>query len=273
MKKVVFACDGKNFSHRAFDFIKSLNEAEKILVAGIFFLSVDYRILVPSVYADPDPLLELVEDETENVKASIKFFEESCAKNGIEYRLHNGFTTWNVVELVKETRFSDLLILSEELFFKNWGATQPNHFMRQVMQIAECPVLVIPENFETIEKLLIAYDGKRQSLFALKLFSLLFANMSSLPTNIVFIQEDKREDIPDLEYLQEYASRHYPNLSIQKLHIDFSKNFSKWVGYVKNALLITGAYGRPAISNLFKESFAEKLIRDHNVPLFIAHNS
>ncbi|WP_018612992.1 universal stress protein [Segetibacter koreensis] len=274
MKKVLFVCDGKNFSTGAFDFIKSLNETEKILLTGIIFLSIDYRILIPtSIYPDFAPLASLVEDENENVENTIKVFKEDCVKNGIEYRLHEAGQSWNVIDLVKESRFSDLLVISEEMFFKNWGGEQPNHFMRQVMHYAECPVMVIPENYIPIEKIMIAYDGKRQSLFALKLFSLLFPAFSNLQTTIIYIKNEENENIPDIEYLEEYTSRHFPNLNIEKLHASASKNLSDSIQLGKDTLLVTGAFSRSALSNLLKESFVEKTIERHSVPVFIAHSS
>src|SRR3954466_2556653 len=153
MKKVLFICDGRNFSKAAFDFIKSLNEAEAILVTGVFYLSVDFRILIPSsIYPDPDPLVASVEDESEQVKSTVELFKEDCIKNGIEYRLHETGKPWSVGDFVRETRFSDLMVLSEEMFFRNWGGDQPNHFMRQALRRAECPVIIIPECYTKIEK-------------------------------------------------------------------------------------------------------------------------
>ncbi|WP_018617465.1 universal stress protein [Segetibacter koreensis] len=273
MKTIVLACDGKNFSNAAFAFIKSLNEAEPILLTGAFFLSIDYRILIPSsLYPDPGPIAELVAKERVNAMNSVELFKQKCISNGIEYRLHEEGKSWEINDLVKESRFSDLLVMSEELFFKDWEARQPNHFMRQVIHNAECPVMVIPENYKTIEKILVAYDGKRQSLFALKLFSLLFPNFSNLEINIVYIDNDGKDSIPDIEYLEEYACRHYTNVNIEKLHFDTSNHFVDWVHYSKNALLVTGAFSRSGLSNLFRESFVEKLIKDHCIPVFIAHN-
>lgn len=81
MKKVLFICDGRNVSNAAFGFIKSLNEEEKILLTGIFYLSVDFRILIPSsIYPDPEPLATLVEDEKEQVENTVHSFERDCTK-------------------------------------------------------------------------------------------------------------------------------------------------------------------------------------------------
>jgi hypothetical protein len=272
MKKVVFIADGENFSKGAFDFIKWLNETEQLLVVGIFYLSIDSRIFIPTaLYPDPEPLAMLVEDERKNVQGTIELFKEDCKRNGIEYRLHDEGKLWDVIELAKKSRFSDLMVVSEEKFFRNWGTEQPNHFMRQLMHNAECPVMIIPANFTAIEKVLIAYDGNAEALFALKLFSMLFPSLASLETNIIFINEKESEEIPDLEYLEEYAARHFSKLNIEKVSFDPEKYLTDWIFFRKNALLVTGAFGRSGLSNLLKESFVEHIIKEHDVPVFIAH--
>jgi len=48
MKKVLLICDEANFSKAAFKFINSLDGVEKNLVTGVFYLSVDFRLLIPS---------------------------------------------------------------------------------------------------------------------------------------------------------------------------------------------------------------------------------
>jgi nucleotide-binding universal stress UspA family protein len=273
MKKIVLACDGKNFSDAVFSFLKELNETEPILLTGAFFLSVDYRILIPSsIYPDPGPVADLIAEERAKAINSVQLFKEKCHSNCINFGLHQEGKSWDITALARESRFSDLVIISEELFFGNWGDHQPNHFMRQVLHEAECPVIVIPENYTTIERILIAYDGKPQSVFALKLFSLLFPNLKDLETNIVYVKDDENEHIPDVEYLEEYACRHFTNLNIEKLHFDASTELTKWIQDKKKALLVTGAFGRSGLSNLLRASFVEKLIKEHSVPVFIAHN-
>jgi nucleotide-binding universal stress UspA family protein len=36
-------------------------------------------------------------------------------------------------------------------------------------------------------------------------------------------------------------------------------------------MLVTGAYGRSELSNLFKKSFLSDVIGQHKIPVFVAH--
>ena len=46
MKKVLFLCDGENFSNGAFQFIKQLNVSERVFVKGMFFDEIDYDQII-----------------------------------------------------------------------------------------------------------------------------------------------------------------------------------------------------------------------------------
>jgi hypothetical protein len=257
MKKVLFVSDGKNFPKGAFRFIKWLNETERILLSATFYLSVDGRILIPTaIYPD------LVDN-------TVELFKEECLKNEIEYRLHDIGKLWNVNEVAIESTFSDLLVISEDLFFNSCEPEQPNHFLRQVLHTTQCPVMVVPESFSAIEKVLVSYDGKADSLFALRSFVTLFPSLSNCETDVIYVEEHENENIPNLEYITEYAARHFINLNIRKLHS--SKYLTNWMSQNKNALLVAGAYGRSGLSNLFEGSFIKNILKEHSVPVFIAH--
>ncbi len=90
-----------------------------------------------------------------------------------------------------------MIIISEELFCCDAPDTQPNYFMEETIRHAECPVVVVPEKFRAIERLAIAYDGKKESMFALRQFANLFPNMMDRPTDIIHIKNDESEEIPE----------------------------------------------------------------------------
>jgi hypothetical protein len=58
---------------------------------------------------------------------------------------------------------------------------------------------------------------------------------------------------------------------MEKEGFDPRKYLSLWLEQKKNALFVTGSFGRSALSRLFKKSFIEDLFEDMRLPLFIAH--
>lgn len=272
MKKILFACDGKNFSEAGFEFIKWVRSQEPVKVTGVFFSSVNYHMLLATAIGGyADAYIGYKEDSESEIKYSIGMFEKGCEKNNIEYRVHRETEFWNLDEIEKETRFADLLVLSSAQFCTDLNDEQPNSYLRQTIRSAECPVVIVPEHFEVPSEILLAYNGKKDSLYAMKQFCYLFPQLTRLPANIVYIKDEDDATIPSLGFLSEYAACHFSELNIEKMHFDAKTFFPAWAAEEKNKLVVTGSYGRSGISGILSKSFAEEIIRNKNLPVFIAH--
>ena len=275
MKKIVFLCDGDNFSQGAFELIKSINENEPVLVKGIFFAPINFQQLINVSYIPiAKPFNELEEKEKKRVVDSMQKFIDQCLLNNIRYTLSEEEEGWDKDLIIKETLYADSVVISEELFCSDIMSYQPNVYMKELLHSAECPILVVPENYAPPERIVVAYDGKKESILALKQFCYLFPHFTELPTEFVYIKNEKNNEIPQADLLKEYAKAHFSSSGIEKLHYEAKEYFSNWVvSKKKNILLVTGSYGRSAVSDLMHRSFAEQIIHDHKIPIFIAHHT
>lgn len=113
-------------------------------------------------------------DESLIIK-NMRYFESKCQRAGLEYRSHWDTDLFVLQELQTESKFSDLMILSIELFYENMGKEQPNDYLRKTLRQSECPVLLVPEKFKLPNKLMLVYDGKADGVFAIKQFTYLFS--------------------------------------------------------------------------------------------------
>ncbi|HEX6179632.1 MAG TPA: hypothetical protein VFZ47_00225, partial [Chitinophagaceae bacterium] len=105
-----------------------------------------------------------------------------------------------------------------------------------------------------------------------KQFCYLFPELCINKTLLVTAGYESRERLPDEQYIEELVSRHFPNMNILSLQIDAKRYFSTWMMEQKNAILVSGAFGRSSISQLFKKSFVSDVIRDHMLPVFLSHH-
>jgi hypothetical protein len=272
MKKILLPFDGSHFSEGAFEFARSLNEMEPILLLGVFIPQVNYANLWSYASAGSGPLLVplVEEEESETVHNNIERFEKLCQKNNIDYRVHKDFFDFALPELKKETRFADIAILSSESFYKNLGTGVPNEYLKEILHSAECPVLVVPEKFNFPESNILAFDGSESSVYAIKQFAYLFPELSNNRTLLVYADEEEKA-FPQKIYIEELAARHFSNLTLFKLDMNPKKYFTSWIREKKSAILVCGAYGRASVSQLFKRSFVSDVISDHQLPLFITH--
>lgn len=273
MKKILIAFDGTEFSERAFQFAKELHALEPALLTGVFIPQVSYDNLwsYAGTMAGPVYIPLVEEEEGKLIQENIERFQSLCSKNNIACKVHRDFRDFALPELKRETRFADLLIISSEKFFENMVRADKDDYLKNAIHEAECPVIVIPESFSFPDRNIIAYDGTASSVFALKQFAYLFPELSVNETLLIYSGEDETSGLPSEEYLEELASQHYKNLELLKIQKNPKKYFREWLKTEANLILITGAFGRSAFSQLFKKSFVTDIIADHNVPVFIAH--
>ena len=268
------AIDGTNFSSGVFEFIRHLNEKAPVLVTGIFVPQTDYANLwsysataaAGSMYV---PLIE--EEESDEVAKNVAKFESLCQQNGIAYRVHKNFYDFVLPELKRESRFADVMILSGELFYQHVIGANQFDYMRYVLHNTECPVLIVPEHYRFPDNNIIAYDGSEESVFALKQFAYIFPELTTNQTLLVYAAPDDEKDIPSKDLVIELATQHFKNLEVDKENFDPKKYFATWISERPGALLVTGSFSRSAFSETFRKSFVADIIKEHQLPVFIAH--
>jgi nucleotide-binding universal stress UspA family protein len=274
MKKILLAFDGSNFSEGAFEFARKLNDIEPVLVTGVFMPQVDYANLWSYASAAGSgagfiPLLE--EEDTDIVQKNIFHFEDLCQKNGIAYRVHKDFYSFALPELKKESRFADVIILSGELFYKGVVESNQLDYLRDALHAAESPVLIVPEHYQFPDNNILAYDGTGECVYAIKQFAYIFPELTANPTLLVYAEDEENKDFPSKEQIVELATQHYKDLTFYKLEVSSKKYFSKWINERSGSILVSGAFSRSIFSQIFRKSFVTEIIREHKVPVFVAH--
>lgn len=269
MKKILLAFDGDNFSEGAFEFASSLNKTDKILLTGVFISQVDARNLWAYSVGVPPAVVPVLEEDSLIETKNIEVFKDLCGLNNITCKVHKDYYGFAVPELERETKFADLLLIGSETFYHNLGSGI-NDYMMNTLHGAECPVILIPENFIFPESNILAYDGSDSSIYAIKQFAYLFPELCHNPTLLVYCEEED-EEIPEKEYMFELACQHFHNLHILKLDGDPKRSFKDWINEQNNALVISGAFGRSPLSQLFRKSFVSDVVKKHRLPVFIAH--
>lgn len=274
MKKILIAFNGTQFSTAAFEFARELNERQPVLLTAVFIPQVSYSNLWSySIGAMTAPVFApmIEQEDDDQLKENIERFQTLCVKNNIAFRVHKDFSDVALPELKHETRFADLLLLSSEKFFENMIGGMPGEYLKEAVHDAECPVLILPENYTFPQRNIIAYDGSPSSVYALKQFAYLLPELSNNDTLLVYSKDENNLRLPDEEFVEELATQHYKNLTLLKLQLESKKFFNTWLQETENPILICGSMGRSIFSQMFRKSFVSEIIADHNMPVFIAH--
>jgi hypothetical protein len=274
MKKFLLAFDGKNFSTGALDFVKTLNEINPILVVGAFLPQASYA----SLWSNSGGamvgswVIPVFEGESSEIgQKSIEHFESYCTRNHLEYRVHKDFYDFAVPEIKKETRFADLMVISSETFYESPGSREPSDYLQEVLHQLECPVVVVPENFDFPTSNILTYDGSETSVYAIKQFAYLFPELCDNTTMLVYAREKGGEEFPEEINIEELAARHFSDLTLLRVEADPRKYFNSWLMEHNKSIVISGAFGRSGLSRAFRKSFVSEIISDHRLPVFLAH--
>jgi hypothetical protein len=131
-------------------------------------------------------------------------------------------------------------------------------------------VLIVPEDYTLPNTVVLAYNGRPDSVFAIKQFTYLFPQFYSWETTLVTVEDDN-EPLPFQELIEELAAKHFANLTLEVLSNATEKSFLNSISGKTDTMLVAGAFGRSEFSNLFKKSFLTDIIKDHKIPVFVGH--
>lgn len=273
MKKILVVFDGAHYPTATLDLALQLNYTERIMLTGIFLPSVDYAEAMSYYYygnAIAPLYLEEYQDDPKAIQHNVDLFETFCREHHLSHRIHRDIKKKVVQELQYETRFADLLILSSTHFYENLGTMIQEDYITDTLHKAECPILLLPGEYTPPQNIIFAYDGSASSMHAIKQFIYLMPQYTDLDTLFVYA-DDKKDDIPFIELVREYATQHFSKLAYYKLNADPKKYFNTWMEDRGASLLVSGAFGRSAFSELFRRNFLETTLKEQQIPLFISH--
>jgi nucleotide-binding universal stress UspA family protein len=118
------------------------------------------------------------------------------------------------------------------------------------------------------------YDGATPSVYAFKMFTYLMTNYAHLPLEVLCIKPmESNMHLPDNKLMKELVSRHSKEPIYTILHGLPEVEVISYLSKIKeNVLVVMGAYRRTMLSRWFRSSLADAIVKELDVPLFIAHN-
>ena len=264
MEKILLAIDAQNPDKNSLEFACFLARLTKSKMTGIFL---------------DNPALEemTINDKSgETIKPgltdnNIRWFNEQCVGEETKYDLHTD-SGIPIEELIFESRYADVVIVDSETSFNKPYEGSPTRFVKDFLNHAECPVVVAPESFEGIDEIVLAYNGSSSSVFAIKLFSYLFPQLSDKKVSIIQVSDNGKWNEKEKDKLAEWLKDHYHRFDFISLKGEADTALFDYMWKRKNVFLVMGAFGRSSISQFFKKSSAELIIKTLTQPVFIAHH-
>lgn len=276
MKKIIAAFDGLKFSDSTLQYAIDISLNSEALLVGVFLDDFSYHSykltdMVGEQGVSAEKVKLLKEKDAETRKQSVLHFIDSCKRAEIKHIIHHDKSI-ALQELIKETIYSDLLIIGAEETLTHYEEELPTRFIRDLLTDVLCPVLLVPAAYKKIEKIILLYDGEPSSVYAAKMLSYMLPQFKNLPAEIVSVKEEKDEtSFPHQQLIHEFIMCHYPNAKYNLLEGIPEDEIIEHLEKRQNTLVALGAYRRSMVSRWFKPSMADVLIKGSQLPLFIAH--
>nr|WP_294943404.1 universal stress protein [uncultured Mucilaginibacter sp.] len=277
MKKIIAAFDGLKFSEATMKYAARMAADTNALLGGVFLESFLYHSfhlfdMVGSQGVSKVKLKHLLEKDKQTRRDAAQVFKAHCDNLEIDCIIHHD-KIFALEDLIKETIYSDLLIIDAKETMSNHAEDAPATFVRDILANSQCPVMVVPPTYQDIQKVVLLYDGSPSSVFAVKMFNYLLPNLRDLETEILFVVGDESHDrLPEDALIKEFIHSHYPKA---KYLVHTGDPAEQIIAYLKkqelNTLVVLGAYQRGVVSRWFKISMADKLMEELAIPLFITH--
>jgi nucleotide-binding universal stress UspA family protein len=275
-KKILLAMEGNRFSASTLKYGMEIARRTDSLLVGVFMRDLKYAgyaypVIFDQPFVDTAVYSKFLKEERETINANIKLFNDKCAGEGIAHKVH--FDESAPIEgLLHESAYADLIIMDARMNISDLLPDSPSSTLRDILVDAHCPILIVPGSYQEIRNIILSYDGSHSSALAIRMFNYVFPEWSDYPTHLVSVNEAKGNHLKENQNIRELMGRHYSNVKYEVMTGDVAKEMKKFMKYnSRNSLVVMGAYGRNALSRLWRQSLANMVIKDIKVPVFISH--
>jgi hypothetical protein len=175
------------------------------------------------------------------------YLAEKCEETSCKYIVHKDEGCLPQ-ELIRETQYADLLIINQETYNAtviNEGESLP---FKILLEVAGCPVLVLPKDMANIEQVVMTFDGTATAMRGIKQFSYLLSDIGAeLPVTVLTTYCEEGPPSMEEKLFIEYLKQHFTNLALHKLCDDTEHTIYSAVGVDAATLLVVN---NPSPQNL-----------------------
>ena len=274
MQRIVVVTNSTSGSPHALDFACYLGRLTNSKISGFFFddlapdkavslypvSDTDHRNLqngTPSVAHQPDATV---------IDQRISLFKNACEKRDVRFSIHRD-AEGSVKEIISESRYADIVVAEVGTSFDK----KAEHFVKELLKEAECPVIVAPESFEGIDEIVFTYNGSKSSMYAIKQFCYLFPQLDDKKVTVIEVEEEEASSREERDKFREWLSGHYSSIGYNSVKGNTEAELFAALLLKKNVFIVMGAYGRGRLSSFFRHSTADLLVKTITQAIFIAH--
>jgi len=276
MDKILLLINARKPNLFSIDFACQITNLAQTKLTGLFIENLYFEYIPVGGLESPSYFATLSRPSNATVTAdtdqSVRLFKEQCLRKGIkpEILIDQGEP---IQEVIYESRFADMLIVDPDISFYDRDEPLPSHFVKEILSKSECPVLLAPEKFEDFEEIVFCYDGSASSVFAIKQFTYLLPQFHDKKVMLLEVNRSGNEEFNESHRrMMDWLRDHFHSVYYYSLKGDANDELFTYFFMKEKKLVVMGAYGRSLLSNFFRKSSADLIIRMVDLPVFITHH-
>lgn len=265
MKRILFITNGESPNIKCLEFACFLAQMNEATLTGVLIDNSEFEVVNSG-----NGTHQKVQAQRMSMSETARVFKEHCIEKNIPFNIYRVLGD-PAGEIKNESRYSDIMVMDPAVSAYA-GEEAPSDLLKEILAGAECPVIVSPHNFEKIDEIIFCFDGSDSSIFAMKQFSYIMPQMRDQRVSLLEVNHSAKEGFSDAhKKMAEWLMAHYDNIMNIELKGDVRKELLNYLGSQKDKMVVMGAYGRSQLSQFFRRSTADLLIRDVDLPFFITH--
>lgn len=276
MDKILLVINARSPNLFSIDFACGIANLAQTKLTGLFIENLYFEYIPVGGLEGPSYFATASKTSNATVTAdtdqAVRLFKEECMRKGIkpEVLIDQGEP---IQEVIYESRFADLLIVDPDISFYDRDEPLPSHFVKEILSRSECPVLLAPEKFAGIEEIVFCYDGSASSVFAIKQFTHLLPQFHDKKVMLLEVNRTGAEEFNESHRrMMDWLKAHFHTVYYHALKGDVTDELFTYFFMKEQKLVVMGAYGRTLLSQFFRKSSADLLIRMVDLPVFITHH-
>jgi nucleotide-binding universal stress UspA family protein len=210
-------------------------------------------------------------DARRKVKDALRSFTSKCATGSVSCETLEA-TGLPAEQIVLEAQRCDLIVLGQRTRFHFETQEEDDKTLRTVVKHSPRPVVAVPETPGEGGGVLVGYDGSVQAARTLQVFERL-GLCAEREVHLVCVHPDEPEAARRLGRAIEYLRRHDVPAQAHSVATNEAPagHILQQLEALNAGMLVMGAYGQPAMKELFFGSVTRRILDECDVPVFLFH--